>query len=70
MRGARPRTTARTASQAGTGSDLPFSSSGSSSTYSMAARVRRCVVSPTITVPGDAAPWSRAATLTGSPITV
>ena len=36
-RAPRPRTTARTASQAGTGSDLPFSSSGSSSTYSIAA---------------------------------
>ena len=51
-RAARPRTTARTASQAGTGSDLPLSSSGSSSTYSIAARVSRWVISPTVTVPG------------------
>ncbi len=38
------------------GSALPLSSSGSTSSYSTAARVRRWVISPTITVPGSAAP--------------
>ena len=69
-RAARPRTTALTASQAQTGSAFPLSSSGTSSTYSIAARVRRWVTSPTVTVPGFAAACRRAATLTGSPITV
>ena len=63
-------TVTRTASQAGTGSDLPLSSSGSSSSYSIAPAVSLWVISPTVTLPGRAAACSRAATLTGSPITV
>ena len=43
----------RAASQAGTGSDLPFRVSGSSSEYSIAPRVRRWVISPTVTLPGS-----------------
>ena len=54
-----PADHARTASHAGTGSALPFSVSGSSSTYSIALRVSRWVISPTITVPGFAAACSR-----------
>ena len=63
-------TVTRTASQAGTGSDLPFRSSGSSSVYSIELAVRRWVTSPTVTLPGRAAACRRAATFTGSPITV
>ena len=65
-----PVTVIRTASQAGTGSALPLSRSGSSSTYSIAWRVRRWVISPTVTVPGRAADCRREATFTASPITV
>ncbi len=42
----------RVASHAGTGSDLPFRVKGSSSEYSIASRVRRWVISPTVTLPG------------------
>ena len=65
-----PATAMRTASQAATGSDLPFSRSGSSSTYSIDERVRRWVISPTVTEAGRAADCRREATFTGSPITV
>ena len=65
-----PATTIRTASQAGTGSAFPFRRSGSSSVYSIAARVSLWVISPTVTVPGRAADCSREATFTGSPMTV
>ena len=65
-----PATATLTASHAGTGSDLPLRTSGSSSEYSIEARVRRWVTVPTVTEPGRAADWSREATLTGSPITV
>ncbi len=60
----------QTASQAGTGSAFPFSSSGSSVVYSTAASVERMVRSPTVTLPGRAALWSREATFTVSPTTV
>ncbi len=59
-----------TASKAGTGSDLPFSFSGSSSRYSTALPVARIVRSPTVIEPISAADCSRAATFTVSPITV
>ena len=45
----------QTASQAGTRSALPLSSSGSSAEYSTAASVARMVRSPTVTLPGRAA---------------
>ena len=44
-----------TASQAGTRSAFPFSSSGSRAVYSTAASVARIVRSPTVTLPGRAA---------------
>ena len=76
--GVRPSDTRRTgclvatpiASHAGTGSALPFRVSGSSSWYWIPWLVARKVRSPTVTLPGFAADWRRAATFTVSPITV
>ncbi len=60
----------RAASQAITGSALPFRRSGSSSSYSTTLLVARMVRWPTVTLPGRAALWRREATFTVSPVTV
>ncbi len=54
---------------AGTGSALPFSSSGSTGSASTASRRSRYVVSPRSTWPGSACCSRRAATFTASPVT-
>ena len=58
------------ASHAGTGCALPFSVSGTSSSYPTAWRVACMVRSPTVTVPGRPADCRREATFTVSPVTV
>ena len=59
----------RRSCQAGTRSDFPFSSSGSTASTSTASRTSRYVASPSRTWPGCACCSSRAATLTASPVT-
>ena len=56
-----------TASQAGTGSALPFATTGSAVRYSIASRVARQVASPTSTPSGGAAASRRFAVFTTSP---
>src|SRR6476659_767712 len=58
---------APTTANAVTGSVFPFRSNASGSLHPKSGSTRRLVASPTSTVPGDAAPCSRAATLTASP---
>src|SRR5579859_2753290 len=67
----RPPTPAvtRNARQSRTCSDLPFSSKEPASSYTTAASLARRVESPTSTVPGSAADWTREAVLTRSPAT-
>ena len=65
--GPKPPTSSRR--YAGTGSDFPFAWSGSIASTRTASRTRRKVGSPSSTSPGPAACSSRAATLTGSPVT-
>src|SRR5581483_4831337 len=64
---ASPRTARRR--YAGTGSDFPFSSSGSTASTSTAWRTSRYVGSPTSTSSAGAACSRRAATFTASPVT-
>ncbi|MDQ2909565.1 MAG: hypothetical protein M3R39_00840 [Actinomycetota bacterium] len=52
----------------GTGSDFPFSTSGSNASTSTASRTSENVSAPSSTSPGCAACSSRAATLTASPV--
>ena len=59
----------RTASQASTGSDLPFARTASSGSYSIASLVAACVSAPTITPFTGAADCRREAVLTTSPAT-
>ncbi len=57
----------RVARQAATGAPLPLSVSSPIGSNAIARDAARNVLSPTITVPGSAAPWRRAAVFTESP---
>ena len=60
----------RRRARARTGSALPLSSCSPASSYAIAALGARRVASPTSTVPGSAADWTRDAVLTRSPATM
>ena len=65
----RPATT-RTARHAGTGAALPRRSCSPAASKTIASPAARRVASPTSTVPGGAAAWSRDAVFTRSPATI